>query len=318
METTNPAGEVAQDPIAAIAGILDREEREASPEVEQEEEVQSAPELEADTTEATDTQEGETDGDEWEEVEYDGEQYNLPKKLKDAVLRQADYTRKTQEVAEQRRLVEAHQETLKAQEAAFREEQAFNQVALQDVAEIKAIESTVKQYEAIDWNGLSDSDPVQAQKLWFQFQQQRQKMAEMQTGLQTKFQQFQNAKQQHLQEAMTKAVETLKKDIPNWSPETAKELREAGKANYGFTDTELANVYDPRFVKLLADAAAYRKLQSAKPEINKRVATVPKSVKPGAQQTNQARKQEAFKESYGRLKKSGKVEDAASVIAKLM
>jgi hypothetical protein len=41
------------------------------------------------------------------EVEYDGKTYLLPLELKDALLRQADYTRKAQEVAESRRRLQA-------------------------------------------------------------------------------------------------------------------------------------------------------------------------------------------------------------------
>ena len=44
------------------------------------------------------------------EVEIDGKTYKLPPELKDGFLRQADYTRKTQELAEQRRRMEAERE----------------------------------------------------------------------------------------------------------------------------------------------------------------------------------------------------------------
>ena len=46
---------------------------------------------------------------ELEEVEHEGKKYQIPKPLKGALLMQADYTRKTQEVAEQRRAVEEQQ-----------------------------------------------------------------------------------------------------------------------------------------------------------------------------------------------------------------
>lgn len=317
MENTNPQGEVS-DPIAAIAGILEREEQQDAPDVEAQEQEQEAPEVEAESAETDAAQEGQAEDDGYEDVEYEGNAYKLPKELKEALLRQSDYTKKTQEVAETRRLVEAQQEAVKAQEMAFRAEVAFQQTSMQDIAEIQAAQNIVKQYEAVDWQSLSDSDPVKAQSLWFQYQQQKDKITSLQQGLQAKHQQFQQQQQQHLAAQMQKGLEALKKDIPNWSPETAKEIREAGMKYYGFQSAELANVYDPRFVKVLADAAAYRKLQAAKPDLNKRVATVPKTVKPGAQQTNQARKQEASKESFARLKKTGKVDDAARAIAHLM
>ena len=313
---TNPQSEVAIDPVTAIQGILERDSQPVEEQMDDGQEQQAAEETTEEVIEDSAPEGEEDDG--YEEVEYEGKAYNLPKELKDAVLRQADYTRKTQEVAEQRRLVEAQQEAIKAQETAFREQAAFHQVVMQDMAELKATENTLNQYKQVDWAGLSDSDPVQAQKLWFSYQQLQTKMAELQGGIQTKHQQFQQQQQQSMQAAIQKGVEALKKDIPNWTPETAKELREAGKQFYGFTDAELGQVYDPRIVKLLHDAAQYRKLQSAKPEINKRVSTAPKIVRPGAQPTNKARQQASMDEARLRLKKSGKTEDAARLIAKMI
>jgi hypothetical protein len=54
-----------------------------------------------------DADQADDEDDDGEEVEWEGNQYRLPKGIKDALLRQADYTRKTQEVAETRREAEA-------------------------------------------------------------------------------------------------------------------------------------------------------------------------------------------------------------------
>jgi hypothetical protein len=48
-----------------------------------------------------------TDAPDEVEVEYEGKTYCLPPELRDALLRQADYTRKTQEVAQARKALEA-------------------------------------------------------------------------------------------------------------------------------------------------------------------------------------------------------------------
>lgn len=50
------------------------------------------------------------DGDELEEVEFGGRTYQAPKGLKPALMMQADYTRKTQELAEARRMLQADRE----------------------------------------------------------------------------------------------------------------------------------------------------------------------------------------------------------------
>ena len=311
METTNPQGEVAQDPVEAIAGILEREQ--------QTEEVQeAAPEVEAESpeTEEVSTDESESDG--LDEVEYEGNQYRLPKELKEALLRNKDYTQKTQEVAEQRRLIEAQQEAVRVQTESVKAREAFHQQALSELGQIEAAKRDIAQFEQVNWNALSDTDPVQAQKLWFQYQttvQQHQRLSE---GLQGKYQQFQQGEQQRRQELIQKGMEALKKDIPNWSTDYAKELFDAGKANYGFSDSELSQIYDPRFVKVLADAAAYRKLKASKAEVTKKVANIGKTIQPGVSANKKQAQAQAFNEQRNRLKKTGKVEDAAALIAKFI
>ncbi len=42
----------------------------------------------------------------------------------------------------------------------------------------------------------------------------------------------------------------------------------------------MASIADPRFVKVLADAMAWRELQSKKPEVEKKVTSAPKALKP--------------------------------------
>jgi hypothetical protein len=62
----------------------------------------------------------------FEEVEYEGELYQVPPKLKEAIIRQSDYTKKTQEVAETRKLIEHQQSQLRVaqQQAAFERKSA--------------------------------------------------------------------------------------------------------------------------------------------------------------------------------------------------
>ena len=50
--------------------------------------------------------------DDGEEIEHEGRKYLVPAALKPLLLMQADYTRKTQEVAEQRRAVQAERQAL--------------------------------------------------------------------------------------------------------------------------------------------------------------------------------------------------------------
>jgi hypothetical protein len=313
MDTTNPEGEVV-DPVERLAELLDREEQGETDAPEDIEEETNEAEEETKAEESKD----QPDADGSEVVEYEGKEYQVPKELKEALLRQADYTVKTQEIAEQRRLVEAQYEVIKAQEQVLAARDKFQQTALGELAEIKATENTISQYESINWQSLSDTDPVQTQKLWIQYQQEVQRHAKLSNGLQQKYTQFQQAENDRLIEATQKGFESLKKDIPDWSPEKAAKIRLAGRENYGFTESELSGITDPRMVKVLADAAAYRELKTSKPEQTKRVIEASKTIKPGAVTSKSQNDKAAYKQHRDNLKKSGDMRDAAKYIERFM
>ena len=126
------------------------EVEESTPLLSVENESPEQPVIEAEKPEVTD--------DDGEEIDYEGEKYKVPAKLKEAFLRQADYTRKTQEVAEQKRDIER-------QAAEVQQRAQFNQQHVQDVAKVMAIDEQLAKYQGLDWNAITDADPVQAMKL---------------------------------------------------------------------------------------------------------------------------------------------------------
>src|SRR5512139_684628 len=84
------------------------------------------------------------------EWEYEGEKYVLPKALKpltEAQMRQADYTRKTQEIAEHRRILDEQAKLLNAA-------QAFQQVAQKEFSELAVIDGKLNQFAQVDWAKL--------------------------------------------------------------------------------------------------------------------------------------------------------------------
>ena len=102
MEDTNQDTGVSLDELAnALPDDAETDEVEAT-----------EGEPDATDSEADDSQDDADDG--MVDAEYDGKTYRLPPALKDAFLRNADYTRKTQEVPEQRRYVEQQHESLQA------------------------------------------------------------------------------------------------------------------------------------------------------------------------------------------------------------
>lgn len=194
--------------------------------------------------------------DDSEEVDYEGEKYKLPKKLKDALLRQQDYTQKTQAVAEQRRALEAQAQQVQ-------QHAQLSQQYVAEYAEALALDKELARYANIDWNQLTDADPVQAMKLDRQMRELQQRRNEVVSSV-TQKQQAQAIEAQRIaQQRLNEGRAVLEREIKGWTPETAKALSEFGK-NQGFTDAELAQVNDPRTVKILHKAWQYDQLMKAK------------------------------------------------------
>jgi hypothetical protein len=233
----------------------------ASPESE----VTSAP---ADAPEAVDTSfdssllepdappEVETSDDDSEEVDYEGEKYKLPKKLKDALLRQQDYTQKTQQVAEQRRAIEAQ-----AQQVQQHAEMSQRYVA--EYAEAFALDKELQRYKEINFDQLTDSDPVTALKLDRQMRDLQARRDQVVATV-TQKQQAQSIEQQRINaQRLNEGRAVLEREIKGWSPDTAKALVSFGQ-ELGYTEQELTQVNDPRTVKLLHKAWQYDQLTKAK------------------------------------------------------
>jgi hypothetical protein len=96
-----------------------------------------------------------------EEIERDGKKYQIPKALAPELLMQADYTRKTQELAEQRRSFEA--ERMNVHQSTQQELNAY--------AQVTQIQQQLAAYQQVDWNAWNDQDPFDAQKGFMHFQQ---------------------------------------------------------------------------------------------------------------------------------------------------
>lgn len=178
------------------------------------------------------------------ELELDGQVYVMPGALRGAVLRQADYTRKTQELAEQRRAFEAERQAL-AQRAGRGMSEERTRLAVLD--------HYLSEFEQVDWRAYEAEDPEAAQQLWAQYEdiaQAREQLAEAVAHAEAR------AELEHARAAAERMAETgrtLAREIDGWSPETAAKLVEYAQA-FGVTLEELAETADPRLWKLLHKA----------------------------------------------------------------
>lgn len=219
-----------------------------------------------DETDAETEAEAEDDS---EEVEYEGKQYKLPKELKEALLRQADYTRKTQEVAEQRRAIEAQ----------VQQQQQLLEVRAQTIegrAYLASIDQNLAQYNQINWSQLAQDDPAEANRLWIQ----RSQLVEQRQGVSNHLAQMeQHALETQQQETVRRLQEgtaILQRDIPGWSAQKASELQNYAVKELGIPQAIVAQIDDPAVVKAINRLFMLEK-QAAKPKPQPKPATVIKS-----------------------------------------
>ena len=226
---------------------------EETQEIESQDEVTETTEIETEEVEVTDPV--------YEDVEYEGNNYNLPPELKEALLRQSDYTKKSTEVADQRKALEQQQQQF--QQAA--EMQSRN---MQGHAQLAALQNQLSQYNGMDWNTFTENDPQEAQKAFFQYQQLKDATSNL--GQQLSQQESQALQQQQitLAKQMEQGKAELARDIPDWSPNMASTLSEYGLKS-GLSQQEITGV-TPAHVKLLRKAMLYdQSMEKAttKPEI---------------------------------------------------
>lgn len=299
---TNPEPEVSvEDKLAAAfekAGYGDSKEETHEPEEEVVSEEQSE---EPETEEATPEPEGE-----FEDVEFEGKEYKLPKELKDALLRQKDYTQKTQMAAEERRIAQSLKEQAELQ-------QQFLSAHTDAIAEATSLQRQLQQYNQLDWSRLADENPAEYLKLDRQQRQLHEAFQMSQQKLNGLANEFQQKALEARQKAQAQCVQTLKSEIKDFGPELLKKLDETA-VSFGFTAQELSQVADPRMIRVLHAAMQYKTLQRGTVATKKVQTGKPVQVNT-ARSANQTQSNTQLKAAKERALKTGSKADVENFLA---
>ena len=316
MEDTNPQGSAKTVSQAAesFLGLMEPQEAQAQPEAPEEQETQAVEQ----EYESEDSQEYE-DGEEYSEpaptykVKVGKEELDVPlDELLKGYSRTADYTRKTQEIAETRKAVEAERQKI---EEAARLRDTYAQ-------RLSVIEQMLSQGEkAEDLTALKESDPI-GYAIRVAEQTEREKQLVAVRTEQSRIAQQQQAEQQerlnaHLQAEGLK----LQEAIPEMADPAKGQAIRTDIRNYakkiGFSDQELSQVYDSRAVTALYKAMQYDKLTAGKQDAVKKVAQAPRMMRPGTS-TPEARETQEGKKLREQLRRSGNKNDAARIFERLL
>ena len=279
----------------------DEDNQLTQPEPEEEELEEGSEEEEAD--EEYEAEEEEEPEEELHEVKSDGQTHRVTlQDLKDSFSKGQNYTRKSQALADDRgKLDDAKAEASKLREQAVQALEFAQQQQPQ----------TPEQTDEY-WANLRESDPVQ-------YLVERDGLRDVQTkNAERAYQLEQLQKQQDAErgENLNQFIEEQKvellKLVPEWKDSKLanaekKLVMEYGKS-IGFTKQELDQAYDSRAVATMRKAALWDQLQEKKHGIKP---VRRQSMKPGSKSGDPGRIKQG--KAAERLKKSGRVEDAAGV-----
>ena len=246
-------------------------------------------------------------------VKVDGKDVEVTlEELQAGYSRQADYTRKSQVLAEQRKKMD---EEL----AATQQERQQYQSQLEQF-KIQA-DSKLEEFKSVDWTKLKEEDPMEyalKRDQYRELQENKRLVAEEQQNLAQK---QQTEMQTKWNEELAKQKEIMAQRLPEWNdPEKGPKLKQNIKSfalKKGFTEQEVDSLIDARSVDVLHKAMMYENLLEAKIS-QKKAKVVPKVQKPGAPSTKSEVNSEKVKQTRARLKRSGRVDDAALAIKSLM
>lgn len=273
----------------ASDGRLGEEAEAETPTLEAEAETEEAEEVEY----VEDDEEGEYDTDEVEEeeeveqpdiytVKVDGEEYEVTQdELLNGYQRQQAYTKRSQELAEQRKAFEAEAQQVAQMRDAYAQQleqlSQYNQQILGDAEP--------------DWDALAKE--YSAEELFLyktKLDQQKEQARQVEVEKQALAQQQAQEQQAQMQQHLAKQREEMLDRIPQWRDENVRtsereQVIKYAQQSVGFSPQEIANASDARAIELLYKAWQWDNLQSKKPAAKKKASKAPKMAKAGQPKT---------------------------------
>lgn len=229
---------------------------------------------------------------------------------KKGYLRQADYTRKTMELAATRRELESRlsEFTQKAQN--------FEQAAVLAMELIKA------QLPEPPDPALAYSDPIAYTQKKAEYDARNQQLQQLAATWQSARQARMAQEQQALSQYASAERDMLLEKMPELRDQAkarrfAEDIMQGLSRYYGATEADLSQIYDHRVLLLARDAIAYRRLMENKPKAE-RTAPASPTQKPGSRASPEAQKARVSKEKWDRLQRTGSLEDGGAVLLELI
>ena len=246
-------------------------------------------------------------------IKVDGQEVEVTlDELKKGYSRQADYTRKSQVVAEQKQRVE--QELAATQQERQRYISQLEQITTQ-------AESEIKKFEKLDWEKLKEEDPMNYMVKRDTFNELKENAKKIEEEKKSLAIQQQKEYAEKMQDTIKQQQEIIKTKLPEWDdsdkgPKLKQDIMSYA-VSQGFTEEEVNSLVDARSVVILHKAMLHDNIINSK-IAKKKAKVVPKVTKPGTGTTKGEVASEKNAKLRAKVRKSGKVTDAAKYLEGLI
>ena len=309
-EETQTSEEVSEDePEPSENRVVGKSEEETEDDSEEEETEESLEEEESEDESETETV---------YTVRVDGKDVEVTEdELLKGYSRQADYTKKTQELAEYRRQMDG------AMQQAQQEIQQTQQARAQYVDAVEAAISTnyahLQQFQNVDWERLKTEDREEYLTKRDDYRQAQEQITELQNQHKAAAEQQQSEMAEQQKRMWMEEHHKMSQILPDWRDDEKRMAISKAIGEYavgqGYTKEELDTLVDHRSILMLMKAKAYDDVRGKQQAVrSKKVRNKPKVVRSKAKQDKAPSKARKRTAKLGRLKETGHVDDAADLI----
>jgi len=322
--------DAAQQAILGLLNSTEQSETEQATTTEELESTEETPDEESEAVsedepeEVEESDESESDEPEAEdeelvyEVRVDGQttQVSLDELL-NGYSRQSSFTKKSQQLAEDRKAMESLQQQYNTEVSQIQQERQQYAQYLQNVIE----NSKLEEWGSIDWEALKRDDPIEFVTKREEFRMAQDQVRQLQAEQTSAQQRAHQGQQQQWADTVKTEHAALVDKLPEWGKpdaqrELAGKLRDYAKVQ-GYQDEEIDTLVDHRSFIVLNKARMYDELQRSDVK-SKKLKNKPKVIRGGKASSKNAEAKSSRTAKMKRLRQSGHVDDAATLLEDMM
>jgi len=293
------------EPVESKAEAKVEAEVEQTSETQPEETLEVAEQEEDASIDENAIEEQETD---LHQVIVNGEKIDVDlEELKAGYQKDADYRRKTEEIAIEKRELKSEEDRLKNQYSTKMED--LNSLVATLNAEIN------NDMNSKELDALWDEDPTEAAKIDRRIQKRKQTIQQAQQKL-----------REHQQAQFQEILKEEQRKLHFKHPEIADPVKgtavKSEIMNYlsskGFSNEDVARIYDSRYFDVIMDGMSFTKSKSVKPGLVSKKVKPTKFVKSGVKATKEDLDNKSRLEKVKKLKRSGSPKDATDLLMRYL